>query len=148
MLTATVVVTILLTFLSRLDIGSDPESGYETVQAGPTIRIAGPEEDVRITIQDFDGAIQNGDLAKLRAITCGATHNQYAAYNEQAWAESHARLAAAKQYPVVASIDQVFINNDHAEANVTTFMAYAPQTRSTRSFDLQYVDGRWKVCQA
>ena len=50
------------------------------------------------------------------------------------------RVAAAKQYPVVASIDQVVVNGDHAEANVTTFMAYAPQTRSTRSFDLQFRD--------
>ena len=37
---------------------------------------------------------------------------------------------------------------DHAEANVTTFMAYAPQTRSTRSFDLQFRDEQWKICQA
>jgi hypothetical protein len=49
---------------------------------------------------------------------------------------------------VVASIDQVVVNGGHAEANVTTFMAYAPQTRSTRSFDLQFRDDRWKICQA
>ena len=60
----------------------------------------------------------------------------------------HARVAAAKQYPVVASIDQVVVNGDHAEANVTTFMAYAPETRSTRSFDLQFRDEQWKICQA
>ena len=57
-------------------------------------------------------------------------------------------MAAAKQYPVVASIDQVVVNGEHAEANVTTFMAYAPQTRSTRSFDLQFRDDQWKICQA
>ena len=45
-------------------------------------------------------------------------------------------------------IDQVVVNGDHAEANVTTFMAYAPQTRSTRSFDLQFRDDQWKICQA
>ena len=56
-------------------------------------------------------------------------------------------MAAAKQYPVVSSIDQVVINDDHAEANVTTFMANAPQTRSTRSFDLQFRDDQWKICQ-
>jgi hypothetical protein len=48
---------------------------------------------------------------------------------------------------VVASIDQVVVNGDHAEANVTTFMANAPQTRSTRSFDLQFRDEQWKICQ-
>ncbi|MGV0714021.1 DUF4878 domain-containing protein [Mycolicibacterium sp. XJ662] len=106
------------------------------------------EEQVRSTIQNFDIAIQNGDLATLRSITCGATRDSYVKYNDQAWAETHARVAAAKQYPVVASIDEVVINGDHAEANVTTFMAFAPQTRSTRSFDLQFRDDQWKICQA
>jgi hypothetical protein len=103
---------------------------------------------VRSTIQNFDVAIQKGDLATLRSITCGTTRDSYVNYEERAWADTHARVAAAKQYPVVASIDQVVVNGDHAEANVTTFMAYAPQTRSTRSFDLQFRDDQWKICQA
>ncbi|HEX3546072.1 MAG TPA: DUF4878 domain-containing protein [Mycobacterium sp.] len=106
------------------------------------------EDMVRSTIQRFDVAIQNGDLAALRGITCGTTRDNYVNYNERAWGETHARVAAASQYPVVASIDQVVVNGDHAEANVTTFMAYAPQTRSTRSFDLQFRDEQWKICQA
>ncbi|HET6734754.1 DUF4878 domain-containing protein [Mycobacterium sp.] len=106
------------------------------------------EDKVRSTIQNFDVAIQNGDLATLRSITCGPTRDSYVTYDERAWAETHSRVAAAKQYPVVASIDQVVVNGDHAEANVTTFMAYAPQTRSTRSFDLQFRDDQWKICQA
>jgi hypothetical protein len=106
------------------------------------------EDMVRSTIQNFDIAIQNGDLATLRGITCGATRDSYVNYDDRSWAETHARVAAAKQYPVVASIDQVVVNGDHAEANVTTFMAYAPQTRSTRSFDLQFRDEQWKICQA
>jgi hypothetical protein len=64
------------------------------------------------------------------------------------WSETHSRIAAAKRYPVIASIDQVVVNGDHAEANVTTFMAYAPQTRSTRSLDLEFRDDQWKICQA
>lgn len=106
------------------------------------------EDMVRSTIQNFDVAVQKGDLATLRSITCGATRDSYVNYDDRAWADTHARVAAAKQYPVVASIDQVVINKDHAEANVTTFMAYAPQIRSTRSFDLQFRDEQWKVCQA
>jgi hypothetical protein len=109
---------------------------------------ASEEDQVRSTIRNFDIAIQNGDLATLRSITCGTTRDNYVKYDERAWAETHARVAAAKRYPVVASIDQVVVNGDHAEANVTTFMAYAPQTRSTRSFDLQFRDDQWKICQA
>ena len=106
------------------------------------------EDMVRSTIEDFDVVVQNGDLAALRSMTCGATRDSYVRYDDKAWAETHARVSAAKQYPVVASIDQVVVNGDHAEANVTTFMAYAPQTRSTRSFDLQFRDDQWKICQA
>ena len=109
---------------------------------------ASEEDKVRTTIQSFDVAVQNGDLATLRSITCGTTRDSYVNYDERAWKETHSRVAAAKQYPVVASIDQVVVNNGHAEANVTTFMAYAPQTRSTRSFDLQFRDDQWKICQA
>lgn len=106
------------------------------------------EDQVRATIEQFDTAIQNGDLATLRGITCGAKRDSYVNYDDKAWEETHKRVAAAKQYPVVASIDQVVINGDHAEANVTAFMAYAPQTRSTRSFDLESRDEQWKICQA
>ena len=106
-----------------------------------------PEDQVRDTIQEFDVAIQKGDLAQLRAITCGTLRDSYVNYPDKDWATTYPRLATAKQYPVVASIDQVAVNDQHAEANVTTFVAYQPQVRSTRSFDLQYVDGRWKICQ-
>ena len=106
------------------------------------------EDAVRATIQEFDAAIQRGDLAALRSISCGTTRDNYVKYDERAWAETHARVEAAKQYPVVASIDQVLIDGDRAEANVTSFMAFAPQTRSTRSFDLQLHDDQWKICQA
>ncbi len=109
---------------------------------------ASQEDQVRSTIQNFDVAVQKGDLATLRSITCGSTRDSYVNYDDRAWTDTHARVAAAKQYPVVASIDQVVVNGDHAEANVTTFMAYAPQTRSTRSFDLQFRDDQWKICQA
>ena len=103
---------------------------------------------VRSTIQHFDIAVQSGDLATLRTITCGQTRDNYVNYDDRAWAETHERVAAARQYPVVASIDEVVVNGEHAEADVTSFMAFDPATRSTRSFDLQFRDNQWKICQA
>ncbi len=105
------------------------------------------EDQVRQTIHDFDNAIQKGDLAQLRGITCGATRDSYVNYDDQQWATTHDKVIAAKRYPMVASIDEVAVNGQHAEANVTTFIAYEPQVRSTRSFDLQFLDGRWKICE-
>jgi type II secretory pathway pseudopilin PulG len=104
-------------------------------------------QQVRDTIQNFDGAIQRGDLAALRGITCGETAEIYNNYDDRTWTDIHTRVAAARQYPVVASVDEVVVNGDHAEANVTSFMASDPATRSTRSFDLQFRDEQWKICQ-
>ncbi|HEX7321966.1 MAG TPA: hypothetical protein VF299_03380 [Mycobacterium sp.] len=109
---------------------------------------ASKAEQVRDTIENFDIAVQNGDLAALRGLTCGAVRDDYVNYNDMAWEDTYRKIAAAKQYPVVASIDEVVVDDDHAEANVTAFMAFAPQVRSTRSFDLQYHDNQWKICQS
>jgi hypothetical protein len=109
---------------------------------------ASQEDQVRNTIQHFDAAVQTGDLTTLRSLTCGSMRDDYVNYNQNEWNDVYHRVAAAKQYPVVANIDQVVVNGNHAEANVTAFMAYAPQTRSTRSFDLQYRDDQWKICES
>lgn len=109
---------------------------------------ASQEERVRGTIQNFDVAMQTGDLAALRSLTCGDIRDRYVNYDQKAWDDTYRRIAAAKQYPVVASIDEVVVNDGHAEANVTAFMAYEPRVRSTRSFDLQFRDDQWKICQS
>jgi len=109
---------------------------------------ASQERRVRSSIEAFDAAIRDGDLATLRSITCGQTKDNYVRYDDQSWTETYAKVMAAKQYPVVASIDQVAIDGDHAEANVTSYLASDPATRSTRSFDLQFRDDQWKICQA
>ncbi|MGV0624422.1 Rv0361 family membrane protein [Mycolicibacter minnesotensis] len=109
---------------------------------------ASQEEHVRTTISNFDIAMQNGDLAALRSLTCGDIRDRYVNYDQKAWDETYRRITAAKQYPVVASIDEVVVNDGHAEANVTAFMAYEPRVRSTRSFDLQFRDDQWKICQS
>ncbi len=109
---------------------------------------ASQEEHVRTTISNFDIAMQNGDLAALRSLTCGDIRDRYVNYDQKAWDDTYRRIAAAKQYPVVASIDEVVVNDGQAEANVTAFMAYEPRVRSTRSFDLQFRDDQWKICQS
>lgn len=106
------------------------------------------QNSVRSTIETFDAAVRNGDLATLREVTCGQTREDYAKFDDKSWADASTRILAAQQYPVVSSIDEVVINGDHAEANVTSYMAFDPATTSTRSFDLQFRDEQWKICQS
>jgi hypothetical protein len=103
---------------------------------------------VRSTIETFDTAVRNGDLTTLRDVTCGQTQETYLNYDDKAWSDAYTQVVAAKQYPVVASIDEVVVNGDHAEANVTSYMAFDPGTKSTRSFDLQFRNDKWKICQS
>jgi hypothetical protein len=106
------------------------------------------EDMVRSAISTFDTAVQKGDLATLRSVTCGQTRDNYVNYDDRDWADTYAKLSAAKQYPVVASVDEVIVNGEHAEANVTSYMASDPTTTSIRSFDLQFRDEQWKICQS
>jgi hypothetical protein len=106
------------------------------------------EDQVRQTIQSLGAALQRGDLQALRTLTCGTTRDGYQEYDDHKWQETYGRVSAAKQFPVIASIDQVVVNGQHAEANVTTFVANDPQVRSTRSIDLQFRDDQWKICES
>ena len=128
--------------------GRDRGAGHRAADPQRQKANASQEDQVRSTIQSFDAAVQTGDLTTLRSITCGTMRDDYVNYDQREWSDTYHRVAAAKQYPVVANIDQVVVNGNHAEANVTAFMAYAPQTRSTRSFDLQYRDDQWKICES
>ncbi len=135
------IVVIVLALAAIAILGTVLLTRHKTVSSAP-------EDQVRQTIQSFDVAVQRGDLKTLRSITCGATRDGYVDYDEHSWDETYQRVSAAKQFPVIASIDQVVVNGQHAEANVTTFMAYDPALRSTRSLDLQFRDDQWKVCQS
>lgn len=100
-------------------------------------------ERVRAAIQTYDTAVQQGDLSTLRSITCG----NYDDFDDQQWHELHARVVENKTYPVVSSIDEVMVNGDRAEANVTAYMASDPSHTSTRSFDLRRDGDQWKICE-
>jgi hypothetical protein len=138
---AMALILIVLTLLAIVVLGAV----WLTRHRGPQVS---QEDLVRDTIESFDAAVKNGDLATLRTITCGSFRDRYVNYSEKAWDDTYSKVAAAKQYPVVASIDEVVVNGDYAEANVTAYMAVAPDVQSPRSFDLQYRDDQWKICQS
>ncbi|HET9876464.1 MAG TPA: hypothetical protein VFQ37_11980, partial [Mycobacterium sp.] len=54
------------------------------------------EDRVRETIHNFDIAVQNGDLATLRTITCGDIRDGYVNYDQRTWDDTYRRVEAAK----------------------------------------------------
>ena len=103
---------------------------------------------VRAAVLSFDDAIQDGDLTALRNLTCGLTHDNYVGWDEQAWEDTQAKLAAAKTYQVVSSVDWIVVTGDHAQATVTTHRAASPDATSTRNYGLERDSGQWKICPA
>jgi hypothetical protein len=122
--------------------------GVVLVRYTASSKLSQQQDMVRAAITTFDTAVRNGDLATLRGVTCGQTRENYVDYDDRSWADTYSRVLAAQQYPVVASVDEVIVNGDHAEANVTSYMAFDPSITSTRSFDLQFRDEQWKICQS
>ena len=57
------------------------------------------EDLVRATIENFDTAIEKGDLAELRSITCGTARDNYVKYDDAHVDAIHARIAAASSIP-------------------------------------------------
>jgi hypothetical protein len=138
---AMALILIVLALLAIVVLGAV----WLTRHRGPKVS---QQDLVRDSIENFDAAVQNGDLATLRSITCGSFRDRYVDYDEQKWDDTYRKVAAAQQFPMVASIDEVVVNGDHAEANVTAYMASAPDVQSPRSFDLQFRDNQWKICQS
>jgi hypothetical protein len=132
---ATIGVIVLLGGVAVITAVLLPLHGAKTPKAGPGER-------VRLVIQQFGLAVHNGNLAGLRRLSCAATHARYEGYSEASWAQAQ----ATKEYPVIVGIDGVTVDGEQAQADVTEYMAADPQTRSTRIFEFQFVDDRWKVC--
>lgn len=99
-------------------------------------------DQVRNTIETYNEAVTDGDLETLRSVTCGG----YDEFDDDQWQAVHTQVVDAKQNPVVYSVDEIVVNGDHAEANVTSYIAADPAETSIRSFDLVKTDGQWKIC--
>ena len=110
------------------------------------VRTAAVTQRVRGVIDRYDLAVQNGNLAVLRAMTCGVIHDRYAHDSLVGWSRAHGEALKTGQYPIDASISDVVVNRDAASADVVQYQSATPQVRTTRTFELRMLDGRWKVC--
>ena len=77
---------------------------------GPT-----PEEQVRASIDTYMQALTSGDLGALRTTTCGALADYYRTIPDAEFAQVHDVAVAQKALPVVQSVDQVQITDNHRD---------------------------------
>jgi hypothetical protein len=110
------------------------------------VRTAAVTQRVRGVIGRYDLAVQNGNLVMLRGMTCGVTHDRYQHDSLVGWSRAHTEALKTGQYPIDAGIRNVVVNGDSAKADVVQYQSATPQVRTTRTFELRMLDGRWKVC--
>ncbi|MFC9790431.1 hypothetical protein [Rhodococcus sp. NPDC127528] len=107
----------------------------------------GPQAQVESAITTFVGAMTSGDLATLRATSCGQLGDYYRQVPDAGFTDVYRSAVAAQSIPAVEKIDAVSItDDDNAIAQVTVHTAAAPADSSARTFALQRQDGVWKVC--
>ncbi|MFC0449699.1 transcriptional regulator [Rhodococcus jostii] len=105
-----------------------------------------PEAQVQGTIDTFVAALTQGDLATLRTSTCGSLAEYYQGISDQDFAEVHQVAVTQQNIPVVGGVDAVQITGDTAIAQVKAHTAANPSEQSWRTFNLEKVDGTWKIC--
>ncbi len=105
-----------------------------------------PEAQVQGTIDTFVAALTQGDLATLRTSTCGSLAEYYQGISDQDFAEVHQVAVTQQNIPVVGGVDAVQITGDTAIAQVKAHTAANPGEQSWRTFNLEKVDGTWKIC--
>lgn len=106
----------------------------------------GTESQVRDAVDTFVGALGSGDLPTLQSSTCGTLADFYRGIPAAEFAEVHRDAVTAGSVPVVTSVDSIQVTGDSALAQVTAHTAANPSDASPRTFDLERVDGAWKIC--
>jgi hypothetical protein len=105
-----------------------------------------PDAQIRTQVTSFTEALSSGNLATLRASSCGDLAVYYREIPDAEFAEVHRIAAEQGNIPVVDGIDAVQITGDTAIVQVLAYTAANPNERSPRTFDLRLEGEDWKVC--
>ncbi len=124
---------------------------FALLRGGSTAPGTSDEDRIRVAIADFTTALRDGDLAALRAGTCGPLASFYGGISDEDFAATHDAAVASGSIPDVLSVDTIRITPAEAP-DVTTAIAQVTArggnetAPSPRTFDLALEDETWKVC--
>lgn len=124
---------------------------FALLRGGTTATGASDEDRIRVAIDDFTTALRGGDLAGLRAGTCGPLASFYGGISDEDFAATHDAAVASGSIPEILSVDTTQITPAEAP-DVTTAIAQVTArggketAPSPRTFDLALEDETWKVC--
>lgn len=104
------------------------------------------ENQIRDAVNTYTDGLRDGDLAAVRAGTCGDLAQFYAGLDDAQFAALHDAGTADGSIPRIDAIDAVRLDTEDSAIVAVTVSTPEDSTGSTRTFDLRREDDRWKVC--
>lgn len=105
-----------------------------------------PESKVANAAEDYQSAMNDGNLGDLRDITCGEKHAYYANVSEEAFNKAYQAQKATNQMMTFDEVKAVQIDGDTARVGVDMYPVNDPSKKVSAQITLQNVGGDWKVC--
>lgn len=101
---------------------------------------------IRDAVTTYADGLQNGDLAAVRSGTCGDLEQFYAGLSDSDFAAVRDEGVRDGSIPRIDSIDAIRLDTEDSAIVAVTVSTDQESTGTTRTFDLNRVDGQWKVC--
>ncbi|GEE00038.1 hypothetical protein nbrc107696_04840 [Gordonia spumicola] len=106
-----------------------------------------PETKVADAAKDYQQAMNDGDLVKLRDITCGDENTTYTSMDEAEFKKAYAAQKANNELMQFDDVNAVSINGDTAKVGVDMYPSGDPSKKAPVQITLHKVGDDWKVCK-
>ncbi|WP_341258652.1 hypothetical protein [Gordonia malaquae] len=106
-----------------------------------------PETKAADAAKSYQQAMNDGDLAKLRDITCGEENTTYTSMDEAEFNKAYQAQKANDQLMKFDDVNAVAIDGDTARVGVDMYPSGDPSNKAPAQITLHKVGDDWKVCK-
>jgi len=107
-----------------------------------------PESKVADAATSYQDAMNDGDLSKLREVTCGADNAYYSKVSDDEFAKAYTTQKDRNELMRFDEVNAVAIDGDTARVGVDLYNSNDPSKKIPAQITLQKVGGDWKVCKS
>ncbi|WOC11868.1 Rv0361 family membrane protein [Gordonia sp. MP11Mi] len=105
-----------------------------------------PESAVADVATSYQEAMNDGDLSKLRDITCGEENKYYTTVSEEDFSKAYETQKSRNEMMTFDDVDSVAIDGDTARAGVDMYNTNDSSKKVPAQITMHKVGDDWKVC--
>ncbi|MCF8608626.1 DUF4878 domain-containing protein [Gordonia sp. HY285] len=105
-----------------------------------------PESEVADVATSYQEAMTDGDLSKLRDITCGEENKYYTTVSDEDFSKAYETQKNRNELMTFDDVDSVAIDGDTARAGVNMYNTSDSSKKMPAQITLHKVGDDWKVC--